>query len=465
MSSLDVSDWLPHATRYVADWLDFQMRLSEQPGCVLAVAHNGALVCERAYGVADARTGEALTPRHRFRVASHSKTFTAAAILKLREAGRLRLDDPVGTHLPGLSAEVGAVTLAQLLAHSGGLMRDGVDAGHWLQRQAFLDAAALHAQLAEPLTLPANERFKYSNLGFGLLGLVIAAVTGTPYETWVAREIVAAAGLLETAPDMPIAADLPRAQGHGTRLPLGSRPVLPGDTPTHALAAATGFVSTAGDLARFFGQLSPGAAHSVLSAASRREMARRHWRTPHAQVERHYGLGTMSGDVEQLAWFGHGGAFPGYITRTAVVPEWDVAVSIVTNAIDGLANQWSDGALHIMNAFARHGAPDAAVAGWAGRWWSLWGTFDLVPMGSKVLVALPAALTPLTDASEIEVASPTSGRIAVANGYGSHGEPVRRVLDGDGEATRLWLAGTELVGEQDFAAELVGRQGQVPPAP
>jgi CubicO group peptidase (beta-lactamase class C family) len=70
------------------------MRVSELPGSVLAVTHRGELAYERAYGVADVETGEILTPRHRFRVASHSKTFTSAGVMKLRDQRRLRLDDP-----------------------------------------------------------------------------------------------------------------------------------------------------------------------------------------------------------------------------------------------------------------------------------------------------------------------------------------------------------------------------------
>jgi CubicO group peptidase (beta-lactamase class C family) len=461
MSGDGPAAWLAPATRYVADWLELQMRLAEQPGCVLAVACGGEVLHEQAFGVADLATGEALTPRHRFRVASHSKTFTATAIMKLREAGRLRLDDPVGRHVADLDQAAASLTLGQLLAHSAGLMRDGVAAGHWVLRQPFLDAAALRAELARPPTLGASERFKYSNLGFGLLGLAIEAVTGTPYADWMAREILAPAGLAETAPDLPAANAAPLAQGHGTKLPLGRRPVFPADPPTRALAAATGFVSTAADLARFFGRLAPGAAASLLSPESRREMVRAHWRTPHSQQERHYGLGVMSGAVDRVAWFGHGGAFPGFITRTAVVAEWDVAVAILTNAVDGLANQWVDGALHIMAAFARRGAPDARLADWRGRWWSLWNTLDLVPMGDRVMVAAPATLMPFMDASEIAVNDAGSGRIVLANGYGSHGEPVRRILDEAGRATRLWLAGNELVGEADLAAELARLPGSV----
>src|SRR5918996_3484423 len=85
--------WLSSALDYIPEWLAFQMRASERPGCVAAIAHRGRVVLERAWGTADLATGETLTPRHRFRVASHSKSYTAAGILKLREQGKLKLDD------------------------------------------------------------------------------------------------------------------------------------------------------------------------------------------------------------------------------------------------------------------------------------------------------------------------------------------------------------------------------------
>src|SRR5262249_53237976 len=95
-------DWLDHALGYATERIAPQVRQWELPGCVIAAAHQGTLVIERAFGCADLSTGEQLTPRHRFRVASHSKSFTAAAIMRLREQGRLRLDDAAGHYVAGL---------------------------------------------------------------------------------------------------------------------------------------------------------------------------------------------------------------------------------------------------------------------------------------------------------------------------------------------------------------------------
>jgi len=165
--------------------------------------------------------------------------------------------------------------------------------------------------------------------------------------------------------------------------------VIPGDYTLNAMAPAGGFVSTAYDLAKFFAQLAPNAPRSVLSAASRREMTRRHWRNPHSSIERYYGLGIMSGNTEGWEWFGHGGGLQGYISFTSVVPERELTVCILTNASDGWAGFWAEGALHILRRFATRGAPSDKVRHWTGRWWNLWGAADLVPVGDVVLVANP----------------------------------------------------------------------------
>ena len=76
-----MDEWLPGACDYIASWLEFQMRLSRLPGCIAVVMQRDEIAFERAYGAADLAAGEPLTPRHRFRIASHSKAFTAGGIM------------------------------------------------------------------------------------------------------------------------------------------------------------------------------------------------------------------------------------------------------------------------------------------------------------------------------------------------------------------------------------------------
>jgi CubicO group peptidase (beta-lactamase class C family) len=435
------------------------MQASQQPGCMIAIAHRGKVVFERAFGTANLSTGEALTPRHRFRVASHTKSFTAAGIMKLREQRKLKLDDAAGDYVDGLHPAVARVTIAQLLSHTAGTVRDGEDAGQFTDRRPYLNEKELRAELKLPPVIAPGSRMKYSNHGYGLLGLIIEAITGEKYPAWIRREILDAAGLKETTPDMPLRRGTPFARGHTGRILAGRRLVIPGDNPCNAIGPAAGFVSTAADIARYFAQLSPNARHSVISAASRREMTRRHWRNPHTSLEQYYGLGTISGTFFGWDWFGHSGGLQGYISRTCVYPQQELTVCMLTNAIDGWAPVWVDGVANIMQAFARNGAPSRKTKDWSGRFWGLWSAVDLVPMGNKVLAVLPGFTNPMTDASELEITGRNTGRIALAPGFGSHGEPVRGVRAKSGRLVEVKLAGNRFLPAARMAREMEGRYG------
>jgi D-alanyl-D-alanine carboxypeptidase len=442
-----MASWLKAALDYVPAWIEHQMALTEQPGCAIAITHKGKVVLERAFGIASERTGEKLTPRHRFRIASHSKTFTAAAIMLLREDGRLSLDDPAGLYVEGLHPDVAAATLEQLLSHSSGLIRDGGDAGQWQNERPFLDEADLRRDLAAAPVIAASTRFKYSNHAFGLLGLVIEAVTGETYGDFVTRAILKPHRLTEITPDMPLPAGTPFVTGHGRKLPLGRRPIVPGDNPTHALAAATGFVASAGHLARFFASLDPAAASSPLTPSSRRDMTRRQWSLPHMADATDYGLGVSRSKVGDWSWFGHGGAFQSGLSTTMVIEGRDLAVCVLTNAIDGPAAEWAAGIVHILQTFEQRGAATARTRDWSGRWWSLWHTADLVPVADGVLVADPALLRPLDHAAEIAVTGRDKGFVRLAGGYDIHGEGAALRRDGKGAVAEVVLGGSRLLRE------------------
>ncbi|MBR0778597.1 beta-lactamase family protein [Bradyrhizobium diazoefficiens] len=448
--------WLRSAIDYIGSWIEYQLTTIQQPGVVVAFAHRGNVIAEQAFGLANLDTGEKLTPRHRFRIASHSKSFTAAGIMKLREQRKLRLDDPVGQYVDGLHPRVAEVTIAQLLSHSAGLTRDGADSGQFIDRRPYLSAEELRAELKLPTAIEPGMRFKYSNHGFGLVGLLIEAITKERYAVWIRREIIEAAGLRETESSTPLPKGAPFARGHTRKVPLGERCVIPGDNPAHAMASATGFVATAGDTARFFAQLAPNARKSVLSAASRREMTRPHWRIP-VSFEAHYGLGIDVGKTGGWDWFGHGGHFQGYISRTCSIPACDLAISILSNSIDGAAPFWMDGAMQILRVFQTRGGPDRRVRDWTGRWWTIWGATDLVPAGNRVLVANPQFNNPFVDAAEIEVTGRDRGKFAWAAGFASHGEPVRRVRDKRGKVSDIWLAGANLKPGKVVAREIARR--------
>jgi CubicO group peptidase (beta-lactamase class C family) len=454
MKETCMEPWLRAAMDYIPRWMEMQMRATERPGASLAINHRQRTVLELALGHADVPARKRLTARHRFRIASHSKSFTAAGILKLREQGLLQLDDPVGRHVDGLHPHLAQATLAQLLSHSAGTTRDGPDAGQFQDRRPFLHRHELLAQLAQAPPIEPNSRFKYSNHGFALLGMVIEARTGQAYADWMQRAIIDAAGLHETQADASADTAKQLARGHSGKLLLGRRVVVPGDQSTHALAPAAGVVSTAADVASFYAQLLPDARRSVLSVASRREMLRRHWAVPHSTVPLGYGLGVMHGSYQGWEWFGHTGGLQGFVSRSVVLPAQALSVSVLCNSIDGLSWPWVDGVLQILQTFERHGAPTAATRAWAGRFWSLWGPTDLVPMRDRVFAIAPALSLPFTDATELTPIGKDSALMSQANGYASFGEEARLVHTASGAIKELWLGGSRNVPEAVAARTL-----------
>ena len=272
------------AARYADSWVSLRARTQRIPGVQVAVAVAGDVLLSSAHGYArlpetnDAGdTGEPLTTQHLFRIASHSKTFTATAVLQLVEAGRLRLDDTVGQHVPALAdSPIADSTLAELLAHGGGVVRDSHEAGFWQLEREFPDGDGLLAACRDASdVLERNERFKYSNIGYGVLGLVVEAASGRSFADYVAGEILERLGLHDTGPELDAARAGEYATGYSSLAAYDRRlPIDPVDT--RALASATGFWSTAGDLCRY------AAGHvlgdeRLLSDAGKRRMQRGEW--------------------------------------------------------------------------------------------------------------------------------------------------------------------------------------------
>ena len=240
------------AAAYFEQWVALRRRIDAVPGVQVAIVHDGELIAEFAHGMADLEAGTPLTTRHLFRIASHSKTFTATAIMQLAERGALRLDDHVGRWVPELAdAPVGAVTVRELLAHAGGITRDGRAADHWQLAVPFPDVDGLLAIATDDAQILArNERFKYSNVGYSLLGLIVAAASGQTYEAYVGEQIIDRLGLADTGPELPAGreAETPRATRHArsptggyrsVTCPPGRWPRPPASTPPRPTWRAT----------------------------------------------------------------------------------------------------------------------------------------------------------------------------------------------------------------------------------
>jgi D-alanyl-D-alanine carboxypeptidase len=449
MGKLDTNA-LRDAAAYVDRWIAFRREIRDIPGLVVAIRHANDLVLLNAYGFAQLEPAVPMTTRHIFRIASHSKTFTATAIMQLVEAGKLRLDDRASAYVPWLKSEV---TIRQLMNHVGGIIRDGVDADFWRVEQPFPDLAALRALAPDITTLASNTSFKYSNIGYALLGLVIEAASGTPFSQYVKGHIIDRLQLQDTGPEFhPGVSDSIVTGYTAGRLGVPRRAVP--NIDTRALSPAAGFYSTAEDLcsyaaAHWFGD------ERLLSDASKREMQHPAWEVE--QSDDRYGLGFTVQKIGEREMVGHGGGFPGQSTRTLIDPNDQLVVVVLSNtsAPEGLAAPLATEIVRIID-FAqdrshRNGTPpQRPLDTYTGRFANIGGVGDIAAFGNSLVALAPEADDPVHFVTDLEVIGQDTLRIARTGGYGSQGELVRYERDAQGKVERVIIGGVSAYPEDLF---------------
>jgi CubicO group peptidase (beta-lactamase class C family) len=293
---------------------------------VIAAAEDGRPIASVARGRRAGDGSAAITARTRFNLASASKIFTAVAIGQLIDAGRIRLDEPIGAFVEGLEPETAAVSIRQLLTHTSGL-------GDFFKPENMM--AMLKARTASDLLpLVAHEkpafapgsRFAYSNSGFALLGILIERVSRLTYGDYLARNVFAPAHMTDTGLDPKPLATL--AVGM-TAMRTGMVPA-PGATEGYG-SPAGGLFSTAADMEHFARAFLEDRLTSAATAAA--------LTTPHivaapataARAERDYGFGFSVGVENGQKWFGHNGGTLGANTEFAVFPERRLILCVLSN--------------------------------------------------------------------------------------------------------------------------------------
>lgn len=426
---------LEHSIGFIKSWLQLRYENEDIPGFVVAIAHKGQILMNEAYGYADLEQAIKMTPQHVFRIASHSKTFTATAVMLLAEERALRLDDYVTDYLPWLKDHQDTrwlkVTLRQLLSHGAGVIRDGLANDYWALEEPFPDATQLTREIMQTgLVLDNNTQMKYTNYGYSLLGLVIEAVSGQSYNEFVTGRIIQPLGLDNTFPEYrlkngqtphgTLATGYSR-QDNKTRLPLAH-------ADTRAMAPATGFCSTAQDLCTYF-TAHMGGSGQLLSDESKKEMQRAHWQAtmPGQPSPRGYGLGLITDKIGNRHLVGHSGGFPGFITNSEADPKDGLVVVALTNCIDGPANSIVTGIYKIISYFQEHTPftkPEHDLTHLEGFYMNLWGMVSIVVTGDKVVAAKPDSWEPLASPEILEYVNDHTLKVVDAGSFGSEGELV-----------------------------------------
>jgi len=321
------------------------------PGVAYGVVRDGELIHSRGLGTV--RVGEDRAPDADsvFRIASMTKSFTAATVLLLRDEGRLRLDDPVGQHVPelanlrGPTADSPVITIRHLLTMTAGFPTDDP----WGDRQQGLDLDRFAELLRDGISFAwaPGVRFEYSNLGYGILGRVITNVAGREYREVVRDRFLEPLGMSSTT---YLESEVPEARlvhGYVWRDDLFLEEPL---DPYGALASMGGVFTTVRDLSTWVGEFTdafparddPETGHP-LGRASRREMQQPQRpfgpSVTHASADAApdlggggYGYGLVA--IDHLRWgriVTHSGGYPGFGSDMRWHPASGYGVIVLAN--------------------------------------------------------------------------------------------------------------------------------------
>lgn len=312
---------------FIEEWVRFTGFYHEVPGVSMAVQYKDELLSAKAFGKANIETGEALTPTTRFRIASHSKLFTATAIMELYAAEELSLDDKISKHLDWFTLKDDNIRIRHLLTHTSGMTRDS-EFGQWYHHnfptlEAFKELMqANNIEILEPAV-----QIKYSNIAYTLLGLIIEQVSGVSYHTYM-EELCARLGLEHTTPMIGDTASL-HTRGYKMRMPGETREAFV-DVEAKVMDAATGFSSIPTDVLKFLRAQMIGQDRGLkYGDFFKREMQNLQFQTK----ETEWGLGFMRVKPFGELYLGHGGGYPGYITFSGFNPKTEVLLAIYCNTL------------------------------------------------------------------------------------------------------------------------------------
>jgi CubicO group peptidase (beta-lactamase class C family) len=355
---------LAEALPEVEALFDEQFAARKPPGMAVALVVDGEVRWSKAWGQGDLAQSQPVDLDTVFRIASLTKSFTAMAVLRLRDAGKLSLDDPAEKYLPELSRlryptrDSPRITVRHLLSHSAGFPEDNP----WGDLQLGMSGDELQLLLSRGLSFShaPGTSYEYSNTGFALLGRLVERISGQRIEDYLTENVLRPLGMSATVwrqKDVP-AGRLALGYGHRASAP---GPLMPGDFREEpqladgAYAAMGGLYTSIRDLARYAAfQLDAWPPRDdpetgPLRRASRREMQ---------QPARHVGLEIAPGDPLRARARGygygfgahescdfdrivtHGGGLPGYGSIIALLPDRGVAVVGASNLTYMAPDPW-----------------------------------------------------------------------------------------------------------------------------
>ncbi len=398
---------LGEVDKIFADW-----RLAAHvPGLVYGVVADGKLVHLKALGVQDTGTNAPVSADSLFRIASMSKAFTALAILKLRDDGKLSLDAPAERYIPQMKAwryptsDSPKITVRNLLTHTAGFVEDNP----WGDRQQVMSEAEFTRMLTAGVAFarPAGMAMEYSNFGYALLGRIITNLSGKPYQDYIRTEIMQPLGMGSTGYDIFVSPPARRVIGYRWQ---DNQWVREPDMKDGVFGAMGGVETSANDYARWIAFLlsgwpaRDGAEQGPVRRATVREIATgnnfasgtmRAAAAGGAPCRRSvaYGMGWSAIDDCDLGMLlSHAGGYPGYGSIAMLLPASGVGIfAFASRTYAGPGLPATRALLALQKAGAIKAPTQALDAGLAQAYEaakSVWRTADIAtaPLASNMLL-------------------------------------------------------------------------------
>jgi CubicO group peptidase (beta-lactamase class C family) len=427
-------------------------------GAMAGVVHGDEVAWSGGVGYADAAARRRPCADTLYRIASITKTFTGTAIMQLRDAGQLDLDDPAVKWIPELArsaspATIGTVTIRRLLSHESGLVSwpPGTD---FSAPKAMIYEGMMARNLdrvSEIYTaLPPNTQHKYSNLGYQLLGEIVHRVSGVEFAQYVRDRILSPLRMTSTEFG-PFAGDLASRQavGYAERSYSDELAIA---TDTSPMWAEGGLWSTVADLCRWLSfQLSPytegGSTADVLSAATLKEMHEprylkdEDWTTA-------WGISWYACRKDDVSWIQHVGGLPGFFSNVCFDRKSRVgAVVLINGSADAsvVAMKLAEVARGLVTASAPEVRLPAAAPAEVRALLGLYATAD---MSWVVRLEWRDGKLTAIDAQNVDDWVPyepaNGGGFTAAAGFRQSGEPLGVTHHVDGTVVSITFGGDKL---------------------
>jgi CubicO group peptidase (beta-lactamase class C family) len=404
------------------------------PSLVLVVQRQGVALGTFAVGQADVQAGLAAGPDVQYRLGSITKTVTAVAVMRLVHQGRLALTDQIGRHWP--DAPHPDLEVAALLAHTSGLQREPV--GEVWESLALPSRDELGGNAAAARRLyPSGSWWHYSNLGYALLGELVAQVAGESWEAHARHHILEPLGMIHTS----LEPEPPSARGYAVA-PYSDDLIEEPPLDTAGIAPAAQLWSTASDLAIWSDFLNRGHA-DVLSHDQLQEMRELRVMADLEGWRLGWGLGLMLLRRGERVYSGHTGSMPGFLAACFGSPERGLGVALLTNATGSVRiGEIAAQALDILQEaggsvpWVPGPAVPESVRPLLGRWWTEWN--ELVFSWREGRLVSMAADAP--DGAPADLYEEVEPDLYLCASGQERGEELRVVRDSQGGVLKMYRA-------------------------